>query len=61
VEFEIGVKNRKPFTVLADAWNFGNSYDTHAIFLLRGDVVFVMAYQKWDYIRRVSQPTEESQ
>ena len=54
VEFEIGVKNRKPFRVKADSWNFGGYGDNHAVFMLKGDVVFVMAHQKWDYIQRVS-------
>lgn len=60
VQFEIGVKNRKPFTVHADAWNFGNAYDAHAVFMLDGDVVFVIAHQKWDYIRRVGSRAKEA-
>lgn len=53
VEFEIGVKNRAPFHVKADGWSFGDAYNTHAVFTLHGDVVFVVAHQKWDYIRQV--------
>lgn len=52
VVFEIGVKNRKPYIVEADAWSFGG-YSEHAIFTLWGELVLVVAHQKWDYIRRM--------
>lgn len=56
VQFEVGVKGRKPMTVEADSWNAANIYATTSalVFTLHGELVLSLAPGKWDYVRRVT-------
>lgn len=55
VEFDVAVKNRKPFRVAADSWNLGSGYDHQPLkFFLRGELVLSVPAQKWDFVERVT-------
>lgn len=53
VEWEVGVKNRKGYVVISDQMS-AQDYDGRLVFKLRGQIVMVVAHQKWDYVRRVT-------
>lgn len=60
VAFDVGVKNRKPYRVTADSWRLGD-FNTSLVFSLRGQLVFTVAAQKWDYVERVTPVPDEGE
>jgi hypothetical protein len=59
VEFEVEVKNRKPYKVTADSWRLGD-FNSSLVFSLRGQLVFTVAAQKWDYVERITPVPEKA-
>jgi hypothetical protein len=50
--YEVGVKNRKPFTIRADKFN-GGGFDADLKFHLNGQLVYIIHRHKWDYVRLI--------